>query len=189
MKSRDLLSASAVQQYLDFVDHKNPVRAPKLDRFDADLWHNSLLKVTINSPDFSEGDELNEDHVEEIQHKGDYWARDAERGSLIDYAKRDKRVDRWARVDPQPPSCPFCTVLISRGAFYKSKDSAGVAETAKFHTGCTCTVILVKAGEKDSFDGVEHRDAALEEYQAAARLAGSTDIKDIVQAIRHIRGS
>lgn len=175
--ARDLLQASANQQYRDFVADQKPLPAPTLTRFSQDAWEGSLVKVTIEEEPFDE------DQLAMALRKGDRWARDAERGTLIDYTRRDSRIDRWARIDPQPPSCPFCTILISRGAIYGSKKSAGVSETAKFHTGCTCTAVLVSKADKDSFDGVEHRDAALAEYEKALAVAGSTDLKELVAAI------
>jgi hypothetical protein len=183
--ARDTLQSSANQQYRDFIRDFHPgqavLKAAKLDRFTKDSWEGSLTRVTVN------GGEFTEDHLAQILRKGDFWARDAERGQLINYTQRDSRIDRWARIDPEPPSCPFCTILISRGAVYRSKKSAGVAATAKFHTGCTCTAVLVDAEKKDSFDGVEFRDKALKEYQDAARLAGNTSLKDIIAAMKENR--
>jgi len=180
--ARNALLKSANVQYKDFLDGQEPLPAPVLDRFNEESWAGTLLKVTVTEEPFSE------EHLGEVLRKGDYWARDAERGALIDYTARDSRIDRWARVDPQPPSCPFCTVLISRGAVYKTKRSAGVEQGAKFHTGCTCEVVLVAKGQKDSFDGVHLRDAALAEYNKAAEIAKSTSLEHIISAMKELRG-
>jgi len=181
--ARNMLLKSANVQYKDFLAGRLALPAPVLDRFNEDSWAGTFLKVTVTEEPFSE------DHLGEVLRKGDLWARDAERGALIDYARRDARIDRWARIDPQPPSCPFCTVLISRGAVYKSKNSAGVEEMAKFHTGCTCVAVLVGKGQKDSFEGVENRDAALAEYEAAAKVAKSTSLEHIIRAMKENRGA
>ena len=178
-----MLLKSANVQYKDFLAGRLALPAPVLDRFNEDSWAGTFLKVTVTEEPFSE------DHLGEVLRKGDLWARDAERGALIDYARRDARIDRWARIDPQPPSCPFCTVLISRGAVYKSKNSAGVEEMAKFHTGCTCVAVHVGKGQKDSFEGVENRDAALAEYEAAAKVAKSTSLEHIIRAMKENRGA
>lgn len=188
LAARGLLLASANQQYRDFVE-ADPLAPPVLDRFNADSWEGTLLKVTgLDQPTQTEL-ALTTDHLESVVKKADYWARDAERGALIDYARRDSRIERWARIDPEPPSCPFCTVLISRGAVYTSKDSAGMDDQAKFHTGCTCTAVLVAPGELDSYEGVEYRDAALAEYKKAVNKAGGhTGLTAVIKAMKEERG-
>lgn len=180
LSARSALLLLANRQYKDFVGSK-PLPAPKLDHFTDQSWQQSALKVFVT------GDPVTEEHVQKLVRKADFWARDAERGALLDYTQRDPRIDRWARVDPQPPSCPFCTVLISRGAVYGSKDSAVYADLAKFHTGCTCTAVLVGPGQKDSFPGVEFRNQAVQEYATARKAARSGDLSAIVAAMQEAR--
>jgi hypothetical protein len=190
LAARGLLLASANQQYRDFVENESPVTPPVLDRFDADSWTGTLVKVTgLDEPTPGEKRWFTPEHMDSVVRKADYWARDAERGALIDYTRRDSRIERWARIDPQPPSCPFCTVLISRGAVYTSKESAGMDEQAKFHTGCTCTAVLVAKGELNSYDGIEFRDLALAEYKKAVKKAGNdTGLTAVIAAMKEARG-
>lgn len=178
--ARDKLQKLARVQYLDFVADKNPIRDPKLSRFTEESWAATIEKVTSD-----EEESFTEDHLEMLVRKGDFWARDAERGALIDYALNDKRIGRWARIDPEPPSCPWCTLQISRGAIFHSDLTA----LSHFHTGCTCSVVLVKPGEEDSFPGVELRDAALAEYKDALEVTGgNTGISEVIKAMKEKRG-
>jgi len=94
---------------------------------------------------------------------------------------------RWARVDREPPTCPFCIVLISRGAVYLSKDSAEFKDQAKFHTGDTCIAVLVPKGKETSFDGYAEQQAAKDEYIKATRIAEKQTLSGIVAAIEQLR--
>lgn len=177
--ARSALEKLARVQYLGLLRKtEKPVSAAKLVRFTPDAWTGSLDKV------IGEAKTLDEDTLSEVLRKGDWWARDGERGALIDYSIRDKRFERWARVDPEPPTCPFCTVLISRGAVYKGQDKV----LANFHTGDTCVPTLVRKGEEDTYEGVDLRDKALAEYQKAVEATGgNTGISSVIKAMKENR--
>lgn len=74
--------------------------------------------------------------------------------NLVDQAsKRDSRVVGWARVTDGNP-CHFCAMLASRGAVYKTQNSAATTRNydfpendpeslKKYHPGCHCQVVPV----------------------------------------------
>lgn len=176
--ARSTMSRSATQQYITALDGAKPLKPTKLTRFDDEVWLQSLEKTIIPEPDLSVT--VTEEHVQEIQRSGEHWALDAERGTLIDYAMRDKRFEGWARIDPQPPTCPFCTVLISIGP--KRTDPT----KAHFHKGDTCEVVLVPKGETD-YEGAAQVKAAEEQYKQAVRLnGGKTDLAGLVKQLKNL---
>ncbi len=80
----------------------------------------------------------------------------AGRRTIIRAAEDNKRVIGWARFDPEPPTCAFCLMLISRGPVYSSAETAG--ERQLWHPGCTCKAVPVFA--RDRWDGRDqHLDA------------------------------
>lgn len=176
--ARTTLSRSATQQYIAALDGAKPLKPTKLTRFDNEVWLQSLEKTIL--PQSEVAVTVTEEHVQEIQRSGEHWALDAERGTLIDYAMRDKRFEGWARIDPSPPTCPFCTVLISIGP--KRTDPT----KAHFHKGDTCEVVLVPKGETD-YEGAEQVKAAEEKYKQAVRLnGGKTDLAGLVKQLKTI---
>jgi hypothetical protein len=66
-------------------------------------------------------------------------AEDAGRRKTIALV-REKKI-RWARIDPDPPTCYFCITLISRGPVYATAKSAG--ENNTWHNNCSCKVVPV----------------------------------------------
>ena len=53
----------------------------------------------------------------------------------------DPEAVAWARVPGGAESCAFCTMLISRGPVYKSRESAGGDEA--YHAHCDCKIVPV----------------------------------------------
>lgn len=176
--ARTTMARLATQQYVTALQGGKPLKPPVLNRFDNDVWHDSLMKTILPEPDLSVT--VTEEHVAQIQRSGEHWALDAERGTLIDYAMRDKRFDGWARVDPVPPTCPFCTVLISIGP------TRSDPQKAHFHAGDTCEVVLVPKGSKD-YEGADQVRAAEEKYKQAVKLnGGKTDLAGLVKQLKTI---
>jgi hypothetical protein len=176
--ARSTMSRLATQQYITALEGAKPLKPAKLTRFDDTVWFQSLEKKIL--PDDAVEVTVTEDHVAEIQRAGEHWALDAERGTLIDYAMRDKRFEGWARMDPVPPTCPFCTVLISIGPTRTDP------QKAHFHAGDTCEVVLVKKGRTD-YEGADQVKAAGEKYKQAVRLnGGKTDLAGLVKQLKTI---
>lgn len=151
----------AYQDYVRFVK-TDPVPKMEQNRFTDELWQASLEKVVENTDVFGANE------VEDLTLKADYWARDAEWGQRVDSAKKDSRIEKVARVDFKPPTCPFCTLLNSRGAVYLSADSA----MRTLHTGDTCTCIFVRKGEVDYPGSASTREAKAR-YDAAVKKLGT----------------
>ena len=74
----------------------------------------------------------------------------------------------WARVPSGAETCPWCLILASRGAVYRSKDTAA---GRKYHGDCDCTPTLVR-DESDYPDGYDP-DALYQRYlEASAKSTG-----------------
>lgn len=174
--ARSKMSRSATEQYKTFLAGGKPLAAPKLVRFTEDVWFQSLEKAIL--PDDTLAVLVTQDHADQIVRSGEHWALDAERGSLIDYSIRDDRIMGWTRVDPIPPTCPFCTVLISIGPVRTDPLKA------HFHAGDTCEVRLVAPGQTD-YEGASQVADAKAKYEQAVRLnGGKTDLAGLVAALK-----
>lgn len=102
----------------------------------------------------------------------------------------DSPVRGYARFDPRPPTCAFCTMMISRGPVYiagKGASSAGFPEghqrlerlildddtdainelMNKWHPGCTC--IAVPIYKYDNYVTQEQEREAFKIYEAAVK--------------------
>lgn len=65
----------------------------------------------------------------------------AGRITIAGTALRDPKAVGWARMTDGRP-CAFCAMLASRGAVYKSANTAGLAhDTMKYHDKCGCFVV------------------------------------------------
>lgn len=178
--ARTTLSQLATRQYITALDGEKPIKPTKLTRFDEKVWLQSLEKKILPEGLDSVEVTVTEDHVSEIQRAGEHWALDAERGTLIDYAMRDKRFDGWARIDPQPPTCPFCTVLISIGPMRTDPTKA------HFHAGDTCEVVLVPKGATE-YEGSDQVAEAKAKYEKAVKAnGGKTDLAGLVRHLKTI---
>lgn len=159
--SRKMAQDIAYRDYLEFINREDPRPKLELHRFTEELWDAATEKA------IEERESFTPDVAEQLALSADYWARDAEWGQRVDVAKNDDRIERVARVDFRPPTCPFCTMLNSRGAVYLSAESG--ART--LHTGDTCTLIFVAVGDED-YPGKESTDIALDRYKKAVEKLG-----------------
>lgn len=171
--ARSLAQTNAYRDYVEFVGGVDPV--PKLDmlRFNETAWQGTIDRL-------AEGEEIvNEDLALEVGMSSDNWARDAEWGQRYDSAKNDSRIGRVARVDFEPPTCPFCTLLNSRGAVYLSAETA--AQT--LHNGDTCELIFVTNSSQD-YPGKANSEQALDRYKDAVKAAGpNANTSSILKAL------
>lgn len=101
---------------------------------------------------------------------------------------RDPAGPRFARV-PVGKTCAWCLMLASRGAAYRSAESAGAGRT--FHADCDCQPVPTWSG------GINHGDdlpPSYDEgglyglYDRARSDAGSGNPKAITAAIRRLDG-
>lgn len=104
------------------------------------------------------------------------------RDTVIANSGRDKSSPRWARI-PVGKTCAFCVMLGSRGAVYRSADTAG----KDFHAACDCQPV-------PSWDHGEDLPPNYDEghyfglYDRARADAGSGDPKKITAAMRRLDG-
>jgi hypothetical protein len=175
---RNKAQSIAYQDYSKFVDGKDLIPKLPLRRFTDELWQGSLEKVTKDTV------HITEDVAAEIGLRADYWGRDAEWGQRIDSAKRDDRIGKVARVDFDPPTCPFCTLLNSRGPVYVSPESG----SRTLHVGDTCTLVFVAKGSTE-YPGKEFSDKALTLYKEARARAGDDPSTSKILAEMKVPGS
>lgn len=111
------------------------------------------------------------------------------RDGLVSMVKADQTALGWARVDPSPPSCEFCTMLISRGPAYKNRpiDDSGGFTNNTYHPNDTC--ISVPVFSKTGWAGEQQYRAAKKIYKEALQIAGSrAGTNEILKAIRESSG-
>lgn len=63
---------------------------------------------------------------------------DGARGTVWNYANRDKRAIGYIRLSRTGTPCGWCAMLISRGPVYKSEASAEYSDGDKYHDNCHC---------------------------------------------------
>lgn len=168
----------AVQQYKSMTG-TGGIKPPPLRDYNAGAWDAALQRTW--SVAIRDKQNLTEDDIARALVTADHQGREAERSQLIAYTMHDDLLIGWARVDFRPPTCPFCTMLISRGPVYKSEASAGKTPGAdptegrnRFHHGDTCSVVLVTKQNRADYPGIEHTRAAEAAWIKASREAGSS---------------
>lgn len=173
LAARSSAQSIAYQDYVKFVGGTDLVPKMEQNRFTDELWTGSIDKA------IGEAEVFGTSEIESLVLSGDYWARDAEWGQRVDSAKKDRRIGKVARVDFEPPTCPFCTLLNSRGAVYLSSESA----MRTLHTGDTCTCVFVRRGETD-YRGADSTKIAKDRYDKAVKELGpSANTTTILQAL------
>jgi|SRR5688500_8644225 len=170
---RELARDLAYQDYLFVVDNDPVVEAMDLGRLTDDVWYRTIKRT------FEDHEFFDDEVLEEIGMQVDHWTRDAEFGQKIAVAKADRRLGRVARVDPEPPSCPFCTLLNSRGPVYLNEETAAMT----LHLGDECELVFVPAGTEDDYPGKDSVDQAKELYKKAVEKAPTGSSKDILKAL------
>lgn len=89
----------------------------------------------------------------------------------------ERTNSRWARY-ASANACAFCRLVATRGAVYRSSDTAGKA----YHDHCHCVAVEVREGQ--TYSPPEYVQAWEDEYIAARKAAGSGDPKQILSAWR-----
>jgi hypothetical protein len=176
LSAREKYCQLADRQYRELVTA--PIRRPPLRDYTAESWAASMSTVLLREQTVStttldgreisvqEPEPIGEPDIEEVLVKADLQGREAERSQLIAYSLHDDEIKGWARVDREPPTCPFCTMLISRGPVYTSAKTAG--DRNRFHGGCTCEVVLVTEANRTSYRGIEITKAAAQIWKESS---------------------
>lgn len=90
----------------------------------------------------------------------------------------------WARVPRGAKTCAWCLILASRGAVYRSRQSATTADGGeRYHGHCDCTAVAVR-GPDEYPDGYDPDALYNDLYLPARNAAGSGDIESIAAAMR-----
>lgn len=104
------------------------------------------------------------------------------RDTIIHNSVRDRSGPRWARV-PVGKTCAFCIMVASRGAVYRSAETAG----RDFHAACDCQPVPSWDHGQDlppSYD----EGALFGLYDRARGDAGTGSPKAVLAAIRRLDG-
>lgn len=99
--------------------------------------------------------------------------------------KNDPAGPRWARV-PQGRTCAFCLTLASRGAVYRSEETAGGLHPDSYHADCDCvpTPVWPDQPYPEGYDP----DALYEQYREAVETAPARDAKTVLSTLRQLQG-
>lgn len=89
----------------------------------------------------------------------------------------DRTGSRWAR-HARADACAFCRLLATRGAAYKSSETAAKA----YHDACRCIAVEIRDGQ--SYEPPDYVQAWDDEYAKARANAGRGDAKSILSAWR-----
>lgn len=110
------------------------------------------------------------------------------RNTIMHNAERDRANPRFARI-PVGKTCAWCLTLASRGAVYRSAESAGAA--GQYHGGkCDCQPMPSWTRDgKDMPEGYQP-DALYEDYLRARKATGQKqpDMRAIAKAYRRLDG-
>lgn len=139
---------------------------------------------------------------------------DGARRTLIQGVQNDitQETRGWARFDPRPPTCAFCTMMISRGPVYVDAMNAGLdidntsaeelmqnvdpnridddslediyALMNRWHPACTCIVVPVY--KRAGYPTERQERDALAIYNRARRLSEKKDFKSILKTMRRL---
>lgn len=106
------------------------------------------------------------------------------RETIAESVRRDPAKPRWARVPTGPETCAWCLSLASRGAIYRSRETAGGAWD--WHRDCDCTP--TPFWPKDPYPDGYDPDGLYEVYAEARAQAGSGDLKTVLSKLRELQG-
>jgi hypothetical protein len=113
----------------------------------------------------------------------DRQAMQAGRDTVALSVEHDPAHARWARVPTGAETCAFCLMLASRGAEYRTRDTA---DGGRYHAECDCVPTPVWDG--DPYPAGYDPDALYERYQAARDAAGSGSPNAILSKLRELEG-
>lgn len=145
----------ARQYYTDLIAYHQlgtPVPAPTPGEYDRRALRDGLVRVLAAKTVVDSG-VLGDALAVGGKHILDSGRRETQATVLA-----DERLSGWARSDPRPPTCAFCTMLISRGPVYRSQDTAGGMN--QWHTHCSCQAVPAVGGVWEGRN----------QYEAADRL-------------------
>lgn len=140
-----------------------PIAEPEIRDYELELF----VKAVVRDLEISGSSTVVSEDLERIANSADLHVRNAYRNTSLAYVHNDNDIRGWARIDPVPPTCEFCRLLISRGPVYKSEQSAGGRH--KYHKGCTCVPQIVFRGQENDWPGREMFLAERSRYRSATK--------------------
>lgn len=121
----------------------------------------------------------------------DRYVSSAGRDTIMASVSADRARPRFARVPSSAKPCAFCLSMASRGAVYRSRETAGDFED--YHNDCGCTPTPVWSGDSlpsgyDPDDMYEQyslaRDATGQKYPTLKGRSTDPDSMSILQNLR-----
>lgn len=105
------------------------------------LWNSNVLAAATGQPEapptetLPSADSAIADAKARLAAATEQQVLDAGRNTVVDNAQRDRKAKGWARI-PEPGACSFCLMLATRGAVYRTEQTADF----KSHDHCRCHV-------------------------------------------------
>jgi len=105
------------------------------------LWNSNVVAAATGQPEAAPTEALPSagsaiaDAKARLAASSERLVLDAGRDTVIGNAQRDPKAKGWARI-PEPGACSFCLMLATRGAVYRSEQTADF----KTHDHCRCHV-------------------------------------------------
>lgn len=121
------------------------------------------------------------DMLGRLKQISDRMALQPGRDTIARNAARDRSAPRWARV-PVGETCSFCLLTASRGAVYRSRETAG--DGRRFHGECDCTPTPMWSGQ-DYPSGYDP-DALYQSYQDARTEALGGNTSAVLSKLREL---
>jgi hypothetical protein len=94
---------------------------------------------------------------------------DTGRNTLLDAIEADRRCRGWVR-EARPGACYFCALLSTRGAVYKTEQTAGFEP----HDNCHCVPVPLFA---DHYEPPAHVRQWIADYRSLAHVNGSKNMQ------------
>lgn len=157
----------------------------KDDHYPEKWFRQQMLPLFEHAQKGFSGDAL----IEEAVHRVEQTVEDGARRTIIQGVRDDNLPIRGiARFDPKPPTCAFCTMMISRGPVYHTsaktagwehgtdkleklildQDTDKINEMMnKWHPGCTCVAVPIY--KYDNYPTQEQENAAFKIYDKARK--------------------
>lgn len=200
----------ATQLAREFYDDNRHAQLPKAPRHDIftddnypEQWMRETLKPTLDN--FMKTRDVDA-AFHDLSNRVIKVVEDGARRTIIQGVASDteQEIRGFARFDPRPPTCAFCTMMISRGPVY-AHDTAGFVgskESAaslwadndtdamnemmnRWHPGCTCVAVPVY--KLSGYPTEKQEDEAFDIYKAARKRAsakGAVSFKGILKEMR-----
>lgn len=157
---------SVLNTAIDDMLHENTSRNTAVENAAADFVRHAenagrqMIQDAVEPYDTTTPDDtIEEQHQDDKKEKDSPVVPDKQTTKPRDRAKDRTRPVAWARGLTGAENCAFCVMLASRGAVYKTAETASRSwEGTKYHRHCDCVAIPVFTSK--DWPGKEQADAA-----------------------------